>query len=554
MTTFTLKPWQKIVSTSVLTIGLFSFSDPGTRFFEIAKNLDIYATLFKELNTYYVDEVNPNTLMKQSVVATLKQFDPYTVFYAEDDIEDYRSLTTNQYNGIGAVIGTLNGKINVMRVQEGSPAAKAGLRVGDQIVQLDGVSLSGKKDTDLDALIKGQNGSVLKTSVLRYGNNKPVDLAITRDVVKIDNVPYSGMVSKDVGYIYLTEFSATAAREVKEAYSSLKAEGMNSLILDLRGNPGGLLSMAVEICNMFIAKDSEVVSTKGKMSGWNKVYKATAAPTDLEIPIVVLTSNYSASASEIVSGVFQDYDRAVIIGQKSYGKGLVQVTRDLSYNCKLKVTTAKYYTPSGRCIQAIDYSHRNADGSAGKLPDSLMTAFKTRNKRTVYDGGGIAPDIEIGSGEKPSILQSLQQELLLYNYANKYVYEHPELKAPKDFVFSEADYNLFSNWIKVQNFDYGSQLEKDIASLEATAKKEKYLDSIKEPLAGLKAKVANQRKQDIITYKTEIKAALEEEISKHLFTEKVRKIASFSKDKEVKAALELFANMPKYKSILAGTK
>jgi carboxyl-terminal processing protease len=554
MMNFTLKPWQKVSTTLVLVIGLFSFSDPGTRFFEIAKNLDIYATLFKELNTYYVDEVNPNTLLKQSVVATLKQFDPYTVFYAEDDIEDYRSLTTNQYNGIGAVIGTIKGKINVMQVHEGSPAAKAGLRVGDQIVKLDGINVAGKKEPELDALIKGQNGSVLKTSVLRYGSTKPTELSITRDVVKIDNVPYSGMVSKEVGYIYLTEFSATAAREVKQSYANLKSEGMKYLVLDLRGNPGGLLSMAVEICNMFIAKDSEVVSTKGKVSSWNKIYKATAAPTDLEMPIVVLTNTQSASASEIVSGVLQDYDRAVIIGQKSYGKGLVQVTRDLSYNCKLKVTTAKYYTPSGRCIQAIDYSHRNADGSAGKLPDSLMTAFKTRNKRVVYDGGGIAPDIEIGGGEKPTVLLTLQQELLLYDYANKYVSEHPEIKATKDFNFTDADYTLFSNWLKVQNFDFGSQLEKDIKSLEATAKKEKYLESIKDQLSALKAKVSNQRKQDLVTYKSEIKLALEEEIAKHLFTEKERKLASFTKDKEVKAAIELFANMPKYNSILAGKK
>ncbi len=539
---------------TVLSLGLFSFTDPGNRFFEIAKNLDIYATLFKELNTYYVDELNPNTVMKNSIVATLKQLDPYTNYYAEDDIEDYRSMTTGAYNGIGAVIVNVKGKLQVVQVYEGSPAAKAGLKIGDEILKLDGQEVKNKKDDELNVLIKGQNGSSLKTTVMRYGSGKTENLSIVRDVVKMPNVPYSGMVTKEVGYIYLNDFSATAAKEVKQSFNDLKAEGMKYLILDLRDNPGGLLNMAVDICNMFVNKDSEIVSTKGKVSTWNKTYKATQQPMDTEMPITVLTSSRSASASEIVAGVLQDYDRAVLIGQRSFGKGLVQVTRDLSYNCKLKVTTAKYYTPSGRCIQAIDYSHRNEDGSVGKVPDSLITAFKTKNGRKVFDGGGIMPDIEITKQDKPAILQSLLQDMVIFEYANKYAYEHPQIKAAGDFNFSEADYTNFSNWLKTKSFSYSSQLEKDLQSFEASAKKEKYLDGLQEQFAALKNKIAAQRKGDLALYKEDIKAELEREISEHLFLQKGQKEASFAKDKEVQAAIKLFADMPKYKSILAGVK
>jgi carboxyl-terminal processing protease len=549
------KHYKKLLFASIIgCLGLFSFSDPGNRFFEIAKNLDIYATLFKELNTYYVDELNPNKIMKTSIVNTLKQLDPYTNYYAEDDIEDYRTMTTGAYNGIGAVIVNLKGKLQVVQVYEQSPADKAGLKIGDEILKLDGETVKGKTEDDLNLLIKGQNGTILKATIQHYGATKSETLNIERDIVKMPNVPYSGMVSPEVGYIYLNDFSATAAREVKQAYNDLKANGMKHLILDLRDNPGGLLNMAVDICNMFVDKDSEIVSTKGKVSTWNKTYKATSQPTDTQIPIVVLTNSQSASASEIVAGVLQDYDRAVLIGQRSFGKGLVQVTRDLSYNCKLKVTTAKYYTPSGRCIQAIDYSHRNDDGSVGKVPDSLITAFKTRNNRVVYDGGGIAPDITITQQPKPAILHSLMAEMLLFEYANKYAHEHPNLKNPKDFALTDADYTDFANWLKTKNFAYSTQVEKDIKNLEASAKKEKYLESIQDQLDALKSKIANQRKGDLALYKNEIQAELFKQISAHLFLQKGQKEASFAQDTEVQAAIKLFADMPRYNSILAGSK
>jgi carboxyl-terminal processing protease len=537
-----------------VSISLFSFTDPGERFFEIAKNLDIYATMFKELNTYYVDEINPNKVVKQSITSMLKQLDPYTNYYAEDDIEDYRTMTTGKYNGIGAVIGNIKSKKIVMMVYEDSPAAKAGLKIGDEIVKLDGIDIRNKKDLDLNTLIKGQNGTPLKTSILRYGSTKIEELAIVRDIVKVLNVPYFGMINETDGYINLTDFSAEAAKEVKQAFNELKALGMKNLILDVRENPGGLLNMAVEICNIFVAKDSEIVSTKGKVAEWNKTYKAMGQPIDTEMPIVVLTNNHSASAAEIVAGVLQDYDRAVLIGQRSFGKGLVQVTRDLSYNCKLKVTTAKYYIPSGRCIQAIDYSHRNADGSVGKMPDSLITAFKTKSNRIVYDGGGVKPDIELEHKTLAPITNSLIQEYLIFDYANKYIAENTNIKPAKEFQLTEADFNKFIIWLKSKDYNYTTQVEKDLSTLEASAKKEKYMDGIQEQFNALKDKIATQRKGDILIFKNEIKKELEQEIIMHLYLQKGEKQASFVNDPEIKEALKLFKDMPRYKTILKPNK
>ncbi len=547
-----MKNYKKWVSTLLVigTLSLFSFTDPGERFFEIAKNLDIYATLFKELNAYYVDEINPNKVVKNSITSMLKQLDPYTNYYAEDDIEDYRTMTTGNYNGIGAVIANIKNKNIVMMVYEDSPSAKVGLKIGDEIIKLDGIDIRDKKEIDLNTLIKGQNGTALKATVIRYGSTKTEELSIIRDVVKVLNVPYFGMINETVGYINLTDFSASAAKEVKQAFVDLKAKGMKKLILDVRENPGGLLNMAVEICNLFISKDAEIVSTKGKVAEWNKTYKAMYQAVDTEMPIAVLTNNRSASAAEIVAGVLQDYDRAVLIGQRSFGKGLVQITRDLSYNCKLKVTTAKYYIPSGRCIQAIDYSHRNADGSVGKMPDSLITAFKTKNNRVVYDGGGVKPDIEIEKNSFAPITASLIQETLIFDYANKYIFEHPQIKSAKEFKLTDTEFTEFATWLKTKDYDYSTQVEKDLLTLEASAKKEKYLAGIQEQFNALKAKIALQRKGDLTLFKNEIKAELEKEIISHLYLQKGEKEASFVSDPEILEALKLFGDMPKYKSIL----
>lgn len=530
-------------------IGFFSFKTDD-RFFEIARNLDIYATLFKELNLYYVDEVNPNRMVKTSIDAMLKALDPYTNFFAEDEIEDYMTMTTGRYNGIGALIGQRQGKSIVLMIYEGTPAEKSGLQIGDEVVKIDGVTLKSLKEADPSKLLKGQNNTAVKLTVLRYGQKDPVELSVTRDVVKMTNVPYYGMVSDEVGYIDLKDFTATASREVRTAFQELKGKGMKKLILDVRENPGGLLNMAIDISNIFIPKDSEVVTTKGKVTEWNKTYTALNPPLDLEIPIIVLTNSHSASAAEIVSGVIQDYDRGVLVGQRTYGKGLVQTTRELSFNTKLKITTAKYYTPSGRCIQAIDYSHRNPDGSVGKIPDSLKTAFKTKAGRVVYDGGGVLPDVVVEAQTPTPIALSLTNKGLIFDYAVKYRHEHPSIKPAREFRLTDAEYQEFTKWLGDKEYDYTTQVEKDLGTLEASAKKEKYFDQIQDQLKSLKTKMSHSKDADLNTFKPELKTLLEQEIAGHYYLQKGLKESSFATDPEMKAALDLFKDMGRYNSTL----
>jgi len=533
--------------------GLVAFKS-DERFFEIARNLDIYATLFKELNRYYVDEVNPNRMTKTSIDAMLKTLDPYTNFYAEDEIEDYRTMTTGQYTGIGAVISALKGKTIIYSILENSPADKAGLHIGDEIVKIDGIDIRSRKDINVDKLMKGQASSAVKLAVKRFGIKDLLELSATREFVKTGNVPYYGMIDVEVGYIDLKDFNQTAAREVKTAFQELKTKGMKKLVLDVRENPGGLLDQAILICNLFVAKDLEIVATKGKVTEWNKVYTAPMAPIDVEMPIAVLANGHSASAAEIVSGVIQDYDRGVLIGQRTYGKGLVQTTRDLSYNTKLKVTTAKYYIPSGRCIQAIDYSHRNADGSVGKIADSLKTAFKTRNGRAVYDGGGVDPDLTTEEANRAPITNSLYAKGLLFDYALVYRAAHPTIKPAKEFNLSDVEYAEFASWLKDKEYDYTTQVEKDLTMLEASAKKEKYADAIQDQLKALKIKISHSKETDVQTFKSEIKQLLEREIASHYYLQKGEREFDFRYDPELKAALTLFKDMARYEKILKGQK
>jgi carboxyl-terminal processing protease len=543
--------WLAIPVVAGLAFVSFKQDD---RLFEIARNLDIYATLFKELNSYYVDEVNPNRLIKISIDGMLKNLDPYTVYYAEDDIEDYMTMTTGKYNGIGALVNSADNKHIIMMVYEDTPAQKAGLQLGDEILKIDGIDLSTLADSDPGKLLRGQTNSSVKLTIKRYGIQKPLEIPVSRDVVKVTNVPYYGMINDEVGYIDLKDFTATASREVRNSFQELKGKGMKKLILDLRENPGGLLNMAIEISNVFIPKGEEIVSTKGKVTEWNKTYSAYNPALDTEIPIVVLTNNRSASAAEIVSGVIQDYDRGVLIGQRTYGKGLVQTTRDLSYNTKMKITTAKYYIQSGRCIQAIDYSHRNEDGSVGKVPDSLMTAFKTRNGRVVYDGGGVLPDILTEKEAYSSLATTLMRKRLLFDYAVKYHFEHPTIKPAREFALSDAEYQDFVKWLRDKEYDYVTQVEKDLNTLEASANKEKSIGSIQEQLKALRAKLSHNKDNDLQLRKSEIKALLEDEIVKHYYLERGMKEASFNHDPEMKAALELYKDMNRYNELLKAKK
>jgi len=536
----------------VAAVGIFAFEQPSQRYFDIAKNLDIFATLFKEVNTYYVDEVNPNKLIKVGIDAMLESLDPYTNYIPEDEIEDFRTMTTGQYGGIGAVIGRRHEAPVILMPYEGWPAEKAGLKIGDQILEIDGVNVVDKSTSEISKLLKGQYNTKVKVTVKRYGIEKSIVAELTREKIKIDAVPYYGMINSKTGYMQLSDFTSGASKEVKKALSILKDKGAEGIIFDLRDNPGGLLSEAINISNLFIPKQSPVVSTKGKVEEWNKTYSALNAPFDTETPIVILTSDRSASASEIVAGVLQDYDRGVVVGERSYGKGLVQATRPLSYNSQVKITTAKYYTPSGRCIQAIDYSQRSDDGSVKKIPDSLRTAFKTKNGRKVYDGGGISPDLKIDDPKLAPITISLIQKGLLFDYANEYVFRHKTIGSAKEFKLSEDAYVHFTQWLEDKDYDYITKVESSIEDLISNSKSEKYFDAIKNQIEDLKEKMSHNKERDLITFKDEIKEYLEEEIASRYYFQKGKIEASFDNDEDIQAALKILNNKEEYKNILSG--
>lgn len=547
--------------TPVLTAGvlltaltLFAFSPPADRTFEIMKNLDIFATLFKELNQYYVDDINPNRAIRTGIEAMLKELDPYTVFYPEDDIEDYRTMTTGQYSGIGVVTQARAGKLMITNVLEDTPAARAGLRIGDEIVKVDGVDIK-RPGVQIDRLMKGQTGSSVKLSLLRLGQSALEEVTVGRDVVKLTNVPYYGMIDGQTGYLDLKGFTATASKEIKDAVADLKAKGMKRLVLDLRENPGGLLLMAVDISNVFLPKELPVVETKGKIAEWNKVYKTTYSPLDTELPLIVLTNNRSASAAEIVAGAIQDYDRGVLVGQRSFGKGLVQIGRDLSYNTKMKVTTAKYYIPSGRCIQAIDYSHRNPDGSVGKIPDSLKTAFQTRNsKRTVYDGGGILPDVAVERPQQAAITSSLIRQNLIFDYANRYRQAHATVAPARQFKLTDAEYQEFVKWLADKTYDYTTEVEQKVTELEASARKEGYYEAVQQQLTALKTRFSHNKENDLMKFRREIQLLLEQEIVQRYYFQKGVREWSFENDAEIRAGLAVLNDPARYRAILSGSK
>ena len=538
----------------LLFVLLTAFAPPTDRYFEIQRNLDIFATLYKEVNAYYVDEVNPNKIMKTGIDAMLKSLDPYTDYIPEDEIEDYRTIHTGEYGGIGSAVITRGGKSVITMPYHDSPAFKAGLRIGDELIKIDGTDLRNKSSSEVNKLMKGQAGTKLTLTVKRYGKTEPFDVSLTRDKIKLSNVPYYGMINNQIGYIHLADFTSGAGAEVKTALLALKEKGASRIVFDLRDNPGGLLNEAVNICNLFIPKDVPVVSMKSRVTDWNKTYNASNTPVDTDIPLVVLTSSRSASAAEIVAGVIQDYDRGVLIGQRTYGKGLVQTTRPLSYNSQLKVTIAKYYIPSGRCIQAIDYSHRHDDGSVGKIPDSLQVAFTTKNGRKVLDGGGLLPDVSIEKVTYSPLTLSLDNKQLLFDYATRYAAEHPTLKSAREFKLTETEYQDFVKWLSGKDYDYTTQAEKDLVVLSASAKKEKFGDDIQQQITLLKTKLSHSKEADLQKFKPEIKELLEAEIASRYYLQAGETEAGFDDDAELQAALKLFQDMDKYKKLLSGQK
>ncbi|NEM99664.1 S41 family peptidase [Pontibacter burrus] len=533
-----------------LGLGLVSFKSDSDRYFEIAKNLDVFATLFKEVNTYYVDDVPPAQMMRTGIDAMLKSLDPYTNYIPEDDIEDFRTMTTGQYGGIGAGIGSHNGKVVIQMPYEGSPAQKAGLVIGDEILKIDGVSVAGKSSSEVSRLLKGQANTPIKLEIKSYGQNKSRTVELTRANITVENVPYIGMLDNEIGYFQLSGFTMDASREVKQAVQKLKEMGAKKIIFDLRDNPGGLLHEAVNISNVFVDKGKDIVSTKGKVKEWNKTYKALDEPLDKEVPLVVLTSSRSASAAEIVAGVMQDYDRAVLVGERTFGKGLVQATRPLSYNSQLKVTTAKYYTPSGRCIQAIDYSHRNEDGSVGTIPDSLRVAFKTAGGRTVYDGGGISPDVEVKQPEYSEITRTIVTKGYMFEFANKYRADHPTIAAAKEFQLSDKDYQKFVDFLADKDLSYTTNVEKELDELTGTSKEGKHYDDIKAELEVIRKKVSHNKANDLQRFRTELQEMLEAEIASRYYLQKGYIEASFDDDPDILMAKSVLNDPQKYASYL----
>lgn len=528
-----------------------SYTAPAERYFEIAKNLDIFATLFKEVNAYYVDEIEPDRLIRTGIDAMLGSLDPYTNYIPEDEIESFRTLTTGQYAGIGALIGNLNGKVVITMPYEKFAANRAGLKIGDELISVNDVNVQGKTVPEISTLLKGQARTKVKVQIKRFSQPEPLTFEFTREKISLSNVPYYGLVEEGIGYIKLEDFTPGAGKEVSTALKELKAEGAESVILDLRSNPGGLLSEAVNVSNVFISKNKEVVSTKGKVVDWNKTYKTLNNPVDTQIPVIVLINGGSASASEIVSGVVQDYDRGLLVGSKTFGKGLVQTTRPLTYNSQLKVTTAKYYIPSGRCIQALDYAHRNDDGTVDKFADSLKSEFKTKKGRLVYDGAGLDPDLSVKRVFISPIAVSLVSKGLVFNYATEFYYKNKKRITSPAFELTESDFNDFKNWLKDKDYDYTTSVERTLETLEKSAKEEKYYDDISEELKKLKVQVQHNKEADLETFKTEIKQILREEIVSREFLEKGSIQASFESDETIKASVQLLKDKSRYNQYLA---
>jgi carboxyl-terminal processing protease len=538
-----------VVVILALGVGL-SFTSPADRYFEIAKNLDIFATLFKEVNALYVDDVNPNKLVRTGIDAMLNSLDPYTNYIPEDEVEDYRTINTGQYGGIGAVTREFGNRTVVTMIMDGFGAQKGGLHIGDEVLKIDDIELAKLTREESSHLMKGQVGTSVSLTVKRVGVTAPLRLEFKREKIKVNNVPYSGMIGKDIAYIQLNDFTPDAGKEVRNALTALKEQGAKGVVLDLRGNPGGLLIEAVNIANIFLPKGKLVVSTKGKIPENNLNYETLNVPVDTEIPVAVLINRGSASASEIVAGTLQDYDRGVIIGEKSYGKGLVQVSRPLSYNSQLKVTTAKYYTPTGRCIQVLDYSHRRDDGSVGSIPDSLKRAYRTTNGRTVHDGGGIDPDVKTEAEEAHTLTQVLYDQGFIFDFATQYVYKHTDAPESRTFVLTDDDYQQFVSWMQTRKYSYKSPLEYELEGFAGQAKKEKYYNELKPQIDHLQARIADSKKNELTLYKDQIKMLLEEEIVGRYHLERGSIEAGFKYDQDIRKAIDIVHNPAQYKKTL----
>lgn len=546
-----LKSWRSIIiagTISVFSIVFIAFDD--TDDFELAKNMDIYHTLMRELRLFYVDDFEIPTAFHRSIDEMLESLDPYTIYYPESEIEEYRFMTTGQYGGIGALMRSENNEIIIEDVYENYPADKAGFKAGDIIKKVGDQEANNKNYDDISILMKGAPDTEIEITIFRPSENKEITKTLIRERIHVNNVPYFGMLKDHTGYIKLTGFTQTAYKEVKDALKELKEKNADKIILDLRNNPGGLLIEAVKIVSLFVEPGTNVVSTKGKVKQWNRDFRTSNPPMDTNIPLTILVSRNSASASEIVSGALQDLDRAIIVGERTFGKGLVQTTRDLSYNAKLKVTTAKYYIPSGRCIQALDYTHRNPDGSVGYIPDSLITEFSTKSGRKVFDGGGVMPDVNVPESDISPVAHHLYSNMIIFDFATNYNAKNEKIASADEFRLSEDEFNHFIDFAASKKISFKTETEMNLEKLVETSKKEKYFKKIQAEIEALQSELEHNIREDILYFKEDIKKLLEAEIVKRYYYRKGAIQNSLKDGESIETAIEIMKNKDKYNSLL----
>lgn len=545
-----------LLAAVLVAVAFFSFKSGDDRNFQIAKNLDTFNSIVKELDMFYVDTLDPNKTVREGIDYMLSSLDPYTEYYPEDDQAELQQMLNASFGGIGSLI-TYNQKLKRSMIAEpfeGTPAAKVGLKAGDILMEIDGKDLAGKNNQEVSQMLRGAVGTSFRLKVERpdeKGGTRPLEFDIVRQTIQTPMIPYDTIFNKNVGYINLSTFSGTPSKDFKKTFLKLKKEGITSLVIDLRGNGGGRLEEAVEIANFFLPRGKVIVTTKGKTKQASNTYKTLREPLDLDIPITVLVNGATASASEILSGAFQDFDRAVIVGSRTFGKGLVQTTRPLPYGGVMKLTTSKYYIPSGRCVQAIDYKHRNEDGSVGTIPDSLTTVFHTAAGREVRDGGGVMPDIEVKQEKLPNILFYLVRDNLIFDYATQYCLKHPSIPSPQEFKVTDADYNDFKAMVKKADFKYDQQSEKIMKTLKEAAKFEGYLGEASEEIKALEKKLTHNLDRDLDYFSKDIRSMIADEIIKRYYYTRGGIIQQLKDDDGLQAALKILADPVKYKETLS---
>lgn len=545
---------KHIITAIIIAITGFATGIHAQNDFEIVKNVDIFVNVLNELNDKYADEISPGELTQTAIKAMLMSLDPYTVYYNEGEIETYRMMNAGESGDVDVTLKTIDKKLVITDMIQDGPSAKAGLRVGDRILSVNGQSSEGRGIEAVNLAMRGQPGTTYSVEVFRPTDNKNLTFKVKREKVEHPNIPYSGIIGDKVGYIKLNQFLEKAGSEVYDAFKKLKEEGMQYLILDLRDNGGGLLGEAVNIIDIFVGKDVTVVETKGKIAEMNRIYKTQNVAADADIPIVVLVNEHSASASEIVSGTLQDLDRAVIVGKKSFGKGLVQKVYPMDYNTSMKITISKYYIPSGRCVQNIEYFDRDTTKGGYKIPDSLAVAYKTKNGRTVYDKGGVEPDVAVPDEVQPDVLTSLIEAQAIFDFANDYRAKHESIAEADKFVVDDAIYNEFLQFLKAKKYSYTTTLEEELEKLKTTAEEEKAFASIQSAYNQLKTQVENLKTQDLTTYKPEIEHALTQEIVSRYYYSTGKLINSLHHDSYIEAAKSVLLDSARYNAILSPKK